>query len=183
MSPIESLISRFVDDVLRLIREAKVEDLLDLVAAEPHAIPPLEDSAPLLQDPIDDGANDADTVDADEAPITRLAPARHVTPAARIAPVRRIAPVARIGRHSPPTVEEITDPASLLAIAPESWPSLAAPPAPPTLPTLLADPTDEAETPPPSSSTESRVLVRLNSNETVARASNAGIVIRRRKIQ
>jgi hypothetical protein len=44
------------------------------------------------------------------------------------------------------------------------------------------DPTDEAEAPPPSSNTESRVLVRLNSNETVARSSNAGIVIRRRKI-
>jgi hypothetical protein len=184
LSSTKSLISGFVDDVLRLIREAKVEDLLDLVAAEPRPIPPLEDSEPLLQDPIDDDLVDAVEPD-EEGPVTRVSPVRRVAPARRMAPVRRIAPVVRIGRRSPhpATVEEITDPASLLAIAPESGPSLAAPPAPPTLPTLLTDPTDDAETPPPSSSTESRVLVRLNSNETVARASNAGIVIRRRKIQ
>jgi len=173
LSSIESLISRFVEDVLRLIREAKVEDLLDLVAAEHRSIPP-------LQDPIDDDSVDA--IEPDEAPVTRIAPVRHVTPA-RVPPARRIPPVTRIGRRSPaPTVEEITDPASLLAMAPESESSLPAPPAPPTLPTLLMDPTDEAEAPPPSSNTESRVLVRLNSNETVARSSNAGIVIRRRKI-
>ena len=59
MSPIESLISRFVDDVLRLIREAKVEDLLDLVAAEPRPIPPLEDSEPVLPAAVDD-EDDAD---------------------------------------------------------------------------------------------------------------------------
>ena len=180
MSSIESLISRFVEDVLRLIREAKVEDLLDLVAAEPRPIPPLEDSEPLLQDPIDDDSVDA--IEPDEAPVTRIAPVRHVTPA-RVPPARRIPPVTRIGRRSPaPTVEEITDPASLLAMAPESESSLPAPPAPPTLPTLLTDSMDETEAPPPSSSTGSRVLVRLNSNETVARSSNAGIVIRRRKI-
>jgi hypothetical protein len=175
LSSIESLISRFVDDVLRLIREAKVEDLLDLVAAGPRPIPPLLHS-------MDDDSVDA--IEPDEAPVTRVAPVRRLTPATRVAPVRRMTPVTRIGRRSPPppTVEEITDPASLLAIAPESGPSLAAPPAPPTLPTLLVDPVDEAEAPPPSSSTGSRVLVRLNSNETVARSSNAGIVIRRRKI-
>ena len=180
MSSIESLISHFVDDVLRLIREAKVEDLLDLVAAEPRPIPPLEDSEPLLQDPIDDDA----VVEPDEAPITRVTPVRRATPATHARPARRTTPVTRIGRRSPPprTVDEITDPASLLAIAPESGPSLATPPAPPTLPTLLTDSMDETEAPPPSSSTGSRVLVRLNSNETVARASNAGIVIRRRKI-
>jgi hypothetical protein len=182
LSSIESLISRFVDDVLRLIREAKVEDLLDLVAAEPRPVPPLEDSEPLLQEPIDDDSVDA--IEPDEAPITRITPVRRATPATHVTPARRTTPVTRIGRRSPPprTVDEITDPASLLAIAPESGPSLATPPAPPTLPTLLMDPMDEAEAPPPSSSTGSRVLVRLNSNETVARASNAGIVIRRRRI-
>jgi hypothetical protein len=165
LSPIESLISNFVGDVLRLLREARVEELLNLVAEAPRPIPPLEDSEPeLLEDPTGDDGDDAEPLRSERAPVMRLAP------------VRRI---ARRPRLVPPAVEEITDPASLLAIAPEPSAS-APPPPPPTLPTLLADP-DDVEAPPPSSSQESRVLVRLNSNETLARSSNAGIVIRRRK--
>jgi hypothetical protein len=157
LSPLESLINRFVDDVSRLIREAKVEDLLGLIAEGPRPIPPLVEADP-VDDPID-----LDDVDAH----------------------RRAAPtVARAGRRRPvpaTTVEEITDPASLLAIGPETATVSVAPP---TLPALLADTADEpppSSAPPPSSTEESRVLVRLRGNETVARASNAGIVIRRRK--
>jgi hypothetical protein len=179
---LESLISNFVDDVLRLLRDAKVEALLDLVAEAPRPIPPLEDSEPEL--PVDDAeAEDADerTADDDETDVF----ADEAEDEVEEAPVTHVTPIAR-GRRPrvAPTVEEITDPASLLAIAPESRvaPAMAsgAPAPPPTMPTLLEDPTDEVE-PPPSSSQESRVLVRLNSNETVARASNAGIVIRRKK--
>jgi hypothetical protein len=163
LSSLESLISHFVDDVVRLLGEAKVADLLDLVAEAPRPIPPLEDSEPeLVHAPVDDDPADAAPTRSERVPVTRLAP------------VRRI---GRRPRRSAPTVEEITDPASLLAIAPE--PPSSAPSPPPTLPTLLADPVDDVE-PPPSSSQE-RVLVRLNSNETLARSTNAGIVIRRRK--
>ena len=163
MSSLESLISHFVADVLRLIREAKVEDLLDLVAEAPHPIPPLEESEPEpVPDPVADDPVAPPPVRSQRVPVTRLAPVRRFSRRPRLAP----------------TVEEITDPASLLAIAPEPPPS-AVPLPPPTLPTLLADPVDDVE-PPPSSSQE-RVLVRLNSNETLARSTNAGIVIRRRK--
>jgi hypothetical protein len=165
LSSIDSLISHFIDDVIRLIREAKVEDLLDLVAAAPRPVPPLVESEPERVEPA-----------SQDDPHDEPAPSRRT-------PITRLAPVRRIGRRphaEPPTVEEITDPASLLAIAPEA-PSSAAPPPPPTLPTLLADPVDDLDVPPPSSSQSSRVLVRLNSNETLARSTNAGIVIRRRK--
>jgi len=156
LSPLKSLISRFVDDVSRLIREAKVEDLLELIAEGPRPIPRLVEADP-VEDPIE----------LDEAAVPR-----------RAAPT-----VARAGRRRslPATVEEITDPASLLAIGPET---VTVSSAPPTLPALLVDPTDEpppSSGPPPSSTEESRVLVRLRGNETVARASNAGIVIRRKK--
>jgi hypothetical protein len=180
LSPIESLISDFVEDLLLLLREAKVGDLLDLVAEAPRPIPALVDSEPeeepVVEEPLEEPPRTPVKV--------RVIPPR-VRRERRPAAVTRtrLAAVTPIGRRAPrivPTVEEITDPASLLAFGPESSPS-AIPQPPPTLPALLADPVDDIEVPPPSSSQESRVLVRLNSNETVARASNAGIVIRRRK--
>jgi hypothetical protein len=154
MKKLVSLTARFADDVFRVLREATLEELAELRAS------PLAPASP--QPAVSRGRESRPRA----AP--RLSrPSR----AARGAPPRsgwqRAAePTAA---PEPPAVAEITDPERLLRIDTDV-----------PVTSLLEPPPD----PPPSSTpqpTPITAAVLLRANEALVRASNAGIVIRRRK--
>ena len=148
MLNLQPLIARFVDDILRLIREAAAEDLRSLVARDarrsrqPH---PVKHSAAIRHRRIVDDPGQR---------------SRGLTAAADLSP--------------PPTVAEITDPEALLAgTAPEPAGARA---------DARAEGRLESESHGPASTVrpmQGDSPVRLMGNETLARVSNAGIVIRR----
>jgi hypothetical protein len=190
MRNLESMIAQFVDDLLQTIREATIEDLRELLLAEPAVVRPSETPRP------------------DQA--VRTAPIR----SGRLNGIdRRSSNLSLDFSGSPPSVAEITDPESLLSLggAPKAAREVVAPspaqkfwlgsPAPspeadaPRLPRsprteLLASkpapapdsaPEIEADGPVSNVRPLGGAVVRLSDNETLARVSNSGIVIRRRK--
>jgi hypothetical protein len=139
------LASSFADDVIRVLREATLEELMQLLG------PP---------------------------PAKRRAAGR-----AAVRPARRARPAVRRPAPTSPEVapaQEITDPSALLAaIAPAEVPS---PPSPPLTPEAVAAEPRRAPPPPESETRPTReVVVQLRANETLARASGAGVVIRRKR--
>ena len=151
MKKLQYLTERFAEDVFRVLRGATLEELADLMASP---------EAPLARG---------------RASVSRAVgrASRTVRPSSRTVarvPARDRADVGR-GRsgeggaaHEPPAIAEITDPERLLRIETDT-PSTAQP-----------EPQPE---PPPASTVQPSVLLRAN--EALVRASNAGIVIRRRK--
>jgi hypothetical protein len=138
MRKVEELIARFVDDVIRTIREAPLEELDAAVGAKPrHAA-----AAP----------------SPPQAARTRR-------------PERR--------RAEPPVIAEITDPERLLHLAARAEPQ---PPPPARVPSILEPaPAPAAEAPESSTRPSRAVTVALQKNESIARAADGRVVIRRRK--
>ncbi len=156
MNNLESITARFIDDLIRLIRHAKIEELMGLVDPSERPLRPHLTMPPL------------------PAPL-----ARRVTspPPSRVRRVKAPGNGRAQASRRPPTVEEITDPEKLLAMTTASVPAVQAPR---RVPRIIAD---EPDVPPPvvAEPESPRVLVRLRGNETVARATNSGIVLRRKK--
>ncbi len=156
MRKLEPLIDRFVDDVLRLIREATVEDLRELVA---FAGPTSKRKA---------------------ARKPAASPERVAGPSPRrgsglVSETRTSKPSAV--SMAAPSAADITDPEALLSMAT---------PATTSAHVVEAPRVTAAEPDGPPSSVRSVVTVAvapvpLSGNETVARVSNAGVVIRRRR--
>lgn len=190
MRNLESMIAQFVDDLLQTIREATIEDLRELLLAEPTAVRPSE----ILR----------------AEPAIRTAPSR----SGRLNGIdRRSANLSLDFSGSPPSVAEITDPESLLSLggAPKAPREIVAPspaqkfwldspatssegdaPRPPRsqrtelsafkpAPAPDSGPEIEADAPVSNIRPVGGAVVRLSDNETLARVSNSGIVIRRRK--
>lgn len=193
------MIAQFVDDLLQTIREATIEELRELLLAEPKNVGVPETPQP------------PQTI--------RTVPAR----VARATPIDRRMTGASVDFSSvTPSVAEITDPESLLSLggaqggassSPRNGAREVAPPgtaqtfwldsAPASLDARAArisrsartDLTTTERVPAPESGSElegegppsnvrpvwGNAPVRLSDNETLARVSNSGIVIRRRK--
>jgi hypothetical protein len=152
MLDLQPLIARLVDDLLRLIRGASVEELNELYGA------PLEDPPRRQRRARQSGP--------------RSAPKRPAAPARKKAP-RRTEVVASVPAPEPALHAEITDPERLLAVA--------TPPAPTK---VSAGPHAPAEEPSPPSGERRAVgaSVALRRGESVARASeHGGVVIRRKR--
>jgi len=201
MRKLESMIARFVEDLLQTIRDATVHDLEGLFGSGPIRVRTVDTAPP--------GGRRA-----------RPSAAPSASPSAPPRPSR----LPRAGRESrgitreqssrsrpPPTVAEITDPEALLSLATErAAESPSRPPRPrkssraaalvalpdPVQTELFGVPervselvaetesSPDLETPAPDSAVRplgGPPAIRLSDNETVARVSNAGIVIRRRK--
>jgi hypothetical protein len=162
MNPIERLSARFIDDLLRLLSGASIEELMALAATAGAAS---RKGRPLFPPP-------AVRPKAAPAEARRHAATRVARAVDAAVPPRR------------PTLEEITDPEKLLAIT-----SSAPAPAPrtpraariPKVSTSRLIAEVPAEPPSAVRAIAPRLLVQLKGNETVARASSSGIVIRRRK--
>jgi hypothetical protein len=163
MLKLQPLIARLVDDVLRLVREAAMEDLRRLVVSDAERSP---ESPPVKRT---SGATSG---------ARRVADVPNRRRGALHEPVQRSHQVAKNpaknpDRAPPPTVAEITDPEALLAgAAPKPVPPLA----------LEYTRVSESESDGPASAVRPLPLVspvRLMGNETLARVSSSGVVIRR----
>ena len=158
MLDLQPLVDRFVEDVLRAVRGASLDELRELL--DPGT--PARARRP-------------------PAAVPRAAPARRqarpqppVRAAATSSP-RKAAPAALAPEPAaePPAFAEITDPERLLAatVAPRGA----------TAP-LEAPPTDlEGEPPPSAERPTGGATARLRAGESLARATGAGVVIRRAK--
>jgi hypothetical protein len=157
MHKLESLTARFIDDLIRLIRHATIEELLSLVDPSERPL-----RTHLTMRPVPRAKR-----------VTSPPPSR----VRRVRAARTPSDGVPITSHRPPTLEEITDPEKLLAITMAPVPTVQAAR---RVPRILAT---EPDAPPPVVAEPEipRVLVRLRGNETVARASNSGIVLRRKK--
>jgi hypothetical protein len=154
MKKLVPLTARFAEDVIRVLREATLEELAELRAT------PL---APAPPQPAVSRVRESRPRAAPRLP--------RPTRTARVTPVRsgwRRTDEPN-GAPEPPAVAEITDPERLLRIETDV-PARSPHDAPP-------------DTPPPSTEqpTPITAAVLLRANEALVRASNAGIVIRRRK--
>lgn len=163
MLKLQPLITQLVDDVLRLVREAAREDLRSLVVSDAEGSP---ESPPVKRtSSTTSGARRVADVP------TRRRGALH-EPALRSHPVAKN-PAKSPDRAPPPPVAEITDPEALLAgAAPKPAPPLA----------LEYTRVSESESDGPASAVRPLPLVspvRLMGNETLARVSSSGVVIRR----
>jgi hypothetical protein len=186
MRNLESLIAEFVDGLLLAIGDASVEELRELLAhtdaGEPLYAPKAEPEA----------------VAAPPARRGRLARLDHSTELRRS--IEASLSSAASAAHA--AVAEITDPESLLSLGEPNGgsssffetfrhaPAVVRPaPPPPISVALLEHPTRsnghaESETDSPASGVRPRwggSTVRLSDNETFARVSNSGVVIRRKK--
>jgi hypothetical protein len=185
MRNLESLIAEFVDGLLLAIGDASVEELRELLAhtdaGEPLYAPKAEPEA----------------IAAPPARRGRLARLDHSTELRRS--IEASLSTAASAAHA--AVAEITDPESLLSLGEPNGssssffetfrhtPAVARPaPPPPISVTLLEHPTRsnghaEPEIDSPASGVRPRwgSTVRLSDNETLARVSNSGVVIRRKK--
>ncbi len=188
------MIAQFVDALLQTIREATIEDLRELLLAEPSKGRPVEIARP--------------------GPTIRTAGPR----IGRLSAMERRTNGPSIDFSSPPSVAEITDPESLLSLGSSSGAQNGAGEArpPSTAQQFWLEPSPATiegrasrsprsggarielaaeRAPAPESTPELDVdgpasnvwpvggnaPVRLSDNETLARVSNSGIVIRRRK--
>lgn len=163
MLKLQPLITQLVDDVLRLVREAAMDDLRRLVVSDAERSP---ESPPVKRT---SGATSGPSRMVDVP--TRRRRALH-EPAQRSLQVAKN-PAQNPDRAPPPTVAEITDPEALLAGA-----------APKPVPALALEYTRvlESESDGPASAVRPLPLVspvRLMGNETLARVSSSGVVIRR----
>jgi hypothetical protein len=165
MLKLQPLIARLVDDVLRLVREAAMDDLRRLVVSDAERSlesPPVKRTS---------GSTSGATSGARRDVPTRRRGALH-EPAQRSHQVAKNA-AENPDRAPPPAVAEITDPEALLAgAAPKPAPPLA----------LEYTRVSESESDGPASAVRPLPLVspvRLMGNETLARVSSSGVVIRR----
>jgi hypothetical protein len=176
------MIAEFVDGLLLAIGDATVEELRELLGRSDAGEPVYRRQA--------------------EAPTTPAAPAAPAAPR-KLARLDHSAALRRSIEASlaAPTVAEITDPESLLSLGgsngatghtffePLRHASIAARPTPPqpVAVTVLESPKatthTEAEGEMPASGVRPKngSTVRLSDNETLARVSEAGVVIRRKK--
>jgi hypothetical protein len=180
MRKLDSMIAQFVDDLLHTIGEATIEELRELFAN----VPERSKDEPLFQ-----------LAELALAAPSRPAHAARAPRAAHAEARKSIAALANVRSASslpPPAVAEITDPESLLSIvaANGSAPAVASVrrSAPSILmPVAARTTTTERPQEPEGESPASGVrpmggsTVRLSDNETLARVSNSGVVIRRRK--
>jgi hypothetical protein len=176
------MIAQFVDDLLHTIGEATIEELRELFAN----VPERSKDEPLFP-----------FAEVAPAAASRPVPAPRAPRADHAAARKSIAALANVRSASslpPPAVAEITDPESLLSIvatngsAPalgsirRSAPSILMPVAARST-TTTAERTQEPEGESPASGVRpvGGSTVRLSDNETLARVSNSGVVIRRKK--
>ncbi len=204
MRKLESMIAQFVDDLLHTIGEATIEELRELFAPRPEGEKLFatnatkEGAAPALSPnrPVDAVPLRVPTrvpVPAPARATARAAQADHGG-AARRRSIALYTSASSASAPPPPGVAEITDPASLLLLGTQSLPSLLQTPRSSPLPPVLesipgrgadnhAEP--EGESPAshirPTANASNGVTVRLSDNETFARVSNSGVVIRRKK--
>ena len=191
MRNLESMIGEFVDGLLLAIGEATIEDLRELLAQTDAGTPLYAPNAP--------NAPNAPKSEPAEAP--PAAPAR----TGRLARLDHGAALRRSIEASLSSasegIAEITDPESLLSLGGPNGGSSslyetfrqapsARPAPPPPISVALLEPTSrsnghaEAEIDSPASGVRPRwtgSTVRLSDNETLARVSNSGVVIRRKK--
>jgi hypothetical protein len=162
MLDLQPIITRFVDDVLRALRGASLDELRALLG-------PAASSAPAP-------ARRASASGSRKAGgrRTRRAASEAQPPARAPASPRTRAVLPPPEPAEPPTVAEmITDPEALLAAA------FAEPPAPaPEEPVPAAV---ESEPPASAERPKAGVVTRLRAGETLAREAGAGVVIRRAK--
>jgi hypothetical protein len=185
MRNLESMIAEFVDGLLLAIGDATVEELRELFAqtasGEPLYVPTSEP---------------AEAAPASPPRTGRLARLDHGA-----ALRRSIEASLSSAASGAETVAEITDPESLLSLGGHNGgsssffetfrppPSAGRPPPPPPISVALLEPPSksnghaEIETDSPASGVRPRWggTVRLSDNETLARVSNSGVVIRRKK--
>jgi len=162
MLNLQPLVARFVDDVLRALRGASLDDLRDLLAPERDAPlrPPQRRVSVVRREPTRRSAR--------PRPAKRkAATAPSSEPTAPVVDVAEPAP-------EPPVVAEITDPEGLLAGAP----TLERAPTP-----AHGAPQAAAEPEPPPSAARPTVspTAALREGESLARAAGVGLVIRRAK--
>jgi hypothetical protein len=154
MRILQPLIARLVDDVLRLIREAAMEDLKNLV--------------------VSDGRRSPEPRPVERTSGTRRAASVSIRrPALQESPKQSLEAAKTLDLAPLPTVAEITDPEALLA---------GAVPAPVPPPVFGPARVTEAEGDGPPSAVRPLPIVspvRLMGNETLARVSGSGVVIRR----
>jgi hypothetical protein len=187
MAKLESMIGEFVDDLLIAIGEASIDELRGLLTQRPQGSGgALEQAAQRVRA-------------AASAATSRPEPARG-SRSRRVGTRRFLDPSLASGLTAPPGVADITDPESLLSFESvdvrESRPTpIRALPA--ALPAILAPPdgasrrerhvapdSHESEGESPASGVRAvggGLPIRLSDNETLARVSNAGVVIRRKK--
>jgi hypothetical protein len=166
MLKLQPLIDRFVDDVLRAVRGASLDDLRDLLGdAAPKRV---ARSAARREKPRERPVNDL--------PVAAPKRRRTANPAER-----RLSTTARLPAASPhpapadaPVVEEITDPERLLG-APEM------PPLPAESAPVSAQGADAGEPPPSSERLAVGPKAALREGESLVRADGAAVVIRRAK--
>jgi hypothetical protein len=160
MHKFEPLIARFVEDVLRAVRTASLDELRDLLAPETTPAP----SAPRRAER---------AMKTARAPVAR--PQR--TRAARLPAVRAKVPApqseAPVEVEELPEIAEITDPERLLAAELEASSAHAPPPAPSAA--------EQGEPPPSSERLHVGRAATLRDGESLARADGAAVVIRRAK--
>jgi hypothetical protein len=187
MRNLESMIAQFVDDLLQTIREATVDDLRELLISSGEREPagaPLR-TATLFEHDIRAVPNrvggmvriDREPHRASSDPSCSLPPVAEITDPESLLSLGAARPASEVGLREtahrgwlePPPLERLSStrtPQMELPIAPAER-------------AAAADSTLELELESPASSI--RPSVRLSDNETLARISNAGIVIRRRK--
>jgi hypothetical protein len=185
MRNLESMIAEFVDGLLLAIGDATVEELRELFAQTASG-------EPLY-------APKSEPVEAAPASPPRTGRLARLDHGAALR--RSIEASLSSAASGASTVAEITDPESLLSLGNPNGgsssffetfrqtPSAGRPPPPPPISVALLEPPSksnghaEAETDSPASGVRPRWggTVRLSDNETLARVSNSGVVIRRKK--
>jgi hypothetical protein len=161
MLRLEPLIARLVDDVLRAIREASIEELRDLLPATETSSPPRGRAARPAAAPVPRPRHEA------------IRPTKR----ARVVRTERAAAHGGTARPEIHSFEEITDPERLLGLV---WPAL---PQEETYATTAVPAAQldaaPAEDEPPRPSAPARAPLRAG--ETVIRDNGAGVVTRRAK--
>jgi hypothetical protein len=179
------MIAQFVDDLLHTIGEATIEELRELFANVPERS---------KDEPLFPFAEIALAAASRPVPATRAPRAPRADQAAARKSIAALANVRSASSLPPPAVAEITDPESLLSIvatngsAPaigsirRSAPSILMPVAARST-TTTTERAQEPEGESPASGVRpvGGSTVRLSDNETLARVSNSGVVIRRKK--
>jgi hypothetical protein len=191
MRNLESMIAQFVDDLLQTIREATIEDLRELLLAERGKARPSE--APRPDQAIRTAAGRAGRATGIERRVNGASVDLHSSPpsVAEITDPESLLSLGRatngareasaptpgqkywLGTPAVPHDKERPRPARTV---PKEAPASNVLPAPESTPELEADGPASNVWP-----VGSGAPVRLSDNETLARVSNAGIVIRRRK--